>query len=104
MEDRTSLGKRISEGLLPQPLVNILNKEIITGTVFNGWSIVHMISGMIAGLFIDEWLTALIVHTLWEIFQFIVGDNTFTTEDILFDIPLDTIMFMLGWWIVKNQL
>lgn len=96
---RQSWGKRISDGLLPQPVVRFLWRPIIPGTVINGYSFVHFFSGVIFGLFTCEWGAALLWHTVWEMFQFAVGDNKWEREDLLYDIPLDTLMFMFGWYL-----
>ena len=100
--DRLSFEKRISDGFFPPSIVKCLLQPIIPGTVFNGFTIVHMLSGMIMGLVIEKWWHALIFHTMWELFQFAIGDNTFTQEDLLFDIPLDTLAFMTGWFLVRK--
>lgn len=99
-EYRKGLGKRISDAFMPKPVKKILYTNIIpVGPAYiNGWSFMHMLSGVIVGMMKIDWLTALIIHTLWEIFQATIGDNSLDVET-LFDVPLDTMFFMMGWWV-----
>ena len=39
---------------------------------------------------------AIFLHILWELFQFIAGDNKLDLESLI-DISCDTIAFVLGW-------
>lgn len=47
-----------------------------------------------------NWIQALIIHTCWELFQAIIGDNKLDLETLI-DVPLDTVFFMVGYFIVQ---
>lgn len=94
------LLQEISDGLLPKQIRTILYKPII-GTV-NGWSFVHFLTGIVVGTFLTNKLTAFIIHSLWEIFQFVAGDNRFDKETLI-DVTLDTIFFMCG-FLLSNKI
>ena len=99
---------------LPQHLDDILDKDIIgshKNTFYiSGWSIIHFINGCIIGfLFLYfKWdnfyfLKLLILHTLAEIFEMFVQTSqpyNLTGDGNLLDTIIDTILFMLGAYIV----
>ena len=81
----------------------------------SGWSIVHMISGIIFGymyLFFkfdrtSYVLNLFIIHTCWEFFQMIIGISIpyeLTGDGNLIDTIIDTILFMLGFYLVRKLL
>jgi len=101
-----SWGKRISDGLFPQKLVKFLWNPIIPNTPFNGYTIVHFINGFLISIIFEKfyrvkftWISAILLHTIWELFQFIIGDNKWEHKDVVYDILLDTAAFMLGWYL-----
>jgi len=100
-ENRTTFGKRLSDAFLPKPITDFLYKDYVKifDAYINGWSFMHLLSGIIVSLKYD-WPAALLIHTLWELFQACIGDNEPTLETLV-DVPLDTLFFMLGWWIGK---
>lgn len=70
------------------------------------WSIIHFISGIIFGylyLYLDYseddfLINMIIIHTIWEIWQFIIGMNKikYVGKNNIVDSLLDTIFFMFG--------
>jgi len=100
--ERRNLLQRISDGLLPDYITQILYRPFfkIYTTDINGWSIVHLVSGMINALFKFE--NPLLTHTYWELFQFVAGDNKFDMESLI-DIVMDTTFFMIGYTIVIRR-
>ena len=97
---RTTILQRISDGFLPVAVTSQLYKRIykIHETDINGWSFVHLISGYITAYFISSYKEAFYTHTLWEMFQFIAGDNKFDLESAI-DITLDTLFYMFGFYL-----
>jgi hypothetical protein len=98
---------------LPQQLRDFLeiyiigsNKSLFYITI---WSIIHLISGGFTGYFFlyytyytfkDSFIIAFIIHTIWEFWQYIIT-NTPRTLRGLTDTIVDTILFMLGFIIVR---
>jgi hypothetical protein len=79
----------------------------------SGWSIVHLMSGIIFGYIYlyFKWDSRLytyklfIIHTLWEFWQMLIGMSSpykLTGRSNLIDIIMDTILFMLGAYIVRT--
>lgn len=76
------------------------------------WSIVHLVSGVVFGYLylklggatLNYYYNALIVHTLWELWQIIIGMSKplmLSGRNSIVDIVVDTAMFMLGVYLVK---
>jgi hypothetical protein len=102
---------------LPEKVKNILGTDLIGSSkktfYVSGWSIVHLISGIIFGyiyLYL-KWDIRLytfklfILHTIWEIWQMLIGMSKpykLTGRSNLIDIIMDTIFFMLGAYIVRK--
>jgi len=99
-EDRETIGKRISDACLPNSIRNFLGKRIIAvgPADINGWSFIHMLSGVFIGIFNFNIYQALSIHTTWELFQAIVGDNMYGMETLI-DISLDTTFFSIGYFL-----
>jgi hypothetical protein len=76
-----------------------------------GWSIVHFVGGIIFGYLyggntLNYYYSAFILHTSWELWQIIIGMSKpfmLSGRNSLVDIVLDTILFMLGTYFVKNN-
>lgn len=98
---------------LPQYLRDFLEIYIIGSTkslfYITIWSIMHLISGVFTGYFFlhytyytfrDSLIIAFIVHTIWELWQYIIT-NTQKTLRGLVDTIVDSILFMLGFIIVR---
>jgi len=99
---------------LPYPIRNFLGIYLIgspTSLVYiKLWSILHMISGMIVGYFLryytrftfmESILMGLIIHTLWELWQYIIKNTQYTLRGYI-DIFVDTIMFMIGFLLIYS--
>lgn len=100
MEDRSHWTKRVSDGLLPPQLAQALYVTVATvgPTEINGWSFVHMLSGALSrNLTLQQ---ALQLHTLWELFQFVAGDNRADYETAL-DVLFDTAFFYAGYQLAQ---
>lgn len=75
------------------------------------WHIIHFITGIILGylvLALDKKLSAfeyyvklLLVHTIWESFQVLVGITPIHPR-VIPDILIDTVSFMIGVWIIRK--
>ena len=102
---------------LPEKIKKILGTDLI-GTskktfYVSGWSIVHLINGIIVG-YIYLYLKGdhkmytfklLIIHTIWEFWQILIGMSKpykLTGRSNLIDSIMDTIFFMLGAYIVRK--
>ena len=101
---------------LPEQVKNILGTDLIGSSkksfYVSGWSIVHLISGIIFGyiyLYL-KWDIRLytfklfILHTIWEMWQILIGMSKpykLTGRSNLIDIIMDTVFFMSGAYIVR---
>jgi len=102
---------------LPEKVKKILGTDLI-GTskktfYVSGWSIVHLISGIIIGYIYlyfkgDSRLYALklfTIHTIWEVWQMLIGMSSphkLTGRSNLIDTIMDSIFFMLGAYIILH--
>lgn len=102
---------------LPEKVKYILGIDLL-GTSKNtfyvsGWSIVHLISGVIIGYLYLYFkgdvrfytYKMFIIHTLWEYWQMLIGMSKpykLTGRSNIIDIILDTIFFMIGAYIVRK--
>ena len=102
---------------LPEKIKNILGMNLI-GTsektfYISGWSIVHLINGIIIGyIYLHfKWnsrlyiLNLFIIHTIWEFWQILIGmakPYKLIGRSNLIDTIMDTILFMLGAYIVRK--
>ena len=79
----------------------------------SGWSILHLITGIIFGYIYLYFkydsrfyiLKMFAIHTIWEIWQIIIGMSKpykLIGHSNLIDIIMDTIFFMLGAYIVRK--
>ena len=102
---------------LPEPIKNFLsifiykypNTKNESNLIFyiQWWSIVHFISGIVVGFLYlyygyqiqNYFLYMLIIHTLWEIWQVIIGMSkpyNLIGRNGLIDTITDTTLFMIG--------
>lgn len=105
------------DAFLPDRVKKILGTDLI-GTskktfYISGWSIVHIINGIIIG-YIYLYLMGdrrfytyklFIIHTLWEFWQMLIGmakPYKLTGRSNLIDTIMDTIFFMTGAYIVRK--
>ena len=102
---------------LPKRVKKILDTDLI-GThkktfYISGWSIVHTITGIIMGYMYlyfkfdskSYFLKLFIMHTFWELWQMVIGMSKpyrLTGGGNLIDTIMDTILFMVGVYIVHN--
>jgi hypothetical protein len=102
---------------LPEKLKNILRTDLIGSTektfYVSGWSIVHLINGIIVGYIYlyFKWERRLyffklfIIHTLWELWQMLIGMShpyKLSGHNNLIDTLMDTLLFMVGAYIVRK--
>jgi hypothetical protein len=101
---------------LPEKVKDILGTDLI-GTskktfYVSGWSIVHLINGIIFGYLYLYFkgdnrfymFKLFIMHTIWEFWQMLIGMSKpykLTGRSNLVDTIMDTIFFMLGAYIVR---
>ena len=105
------------DAFLPEKIKNILGIELI-GTYektfyISGWSILHVINGIILGyLYLySKWnpkfymFKLFILHTIWELWQMLIGmsnPHKLTGRNNIVDTIVDTILFMLGAYLVRR--
>jgi hypothetical protein len=81
----------------------------------NGWTGVHFILGIVTGFIFMRWFHSnkkyyfnlFIIHTLWESWQVLIGMAkpwTFSGSSNLLDSIVDTVVFILGGYIVKEYI
>jgi hypothetical protein len=102
---------------LPEKVKNILKTDIIGDTnktfYITGWSIIHLINGIIIGFIYlyFKWDIRLytfklfIIHTTYELFQMLIGMSKplkLTGHNNFIDTIIDTILFMLGAYIIRK--
>jgi hypothetical protein len=98
---------------LPKQLRNFLEIYLIGSdkTIFyiTLWSIIHLISGIFIRFFFlyytsfsftHSLIFAFIIHTIWEFWQYIITNTPRTLRGFV-DTVVDTILFMIGFIIVK---
>ena len=111
MVRKDSLIYRSGDAFIPEPIRSALFTYIVGGphTLFyiNYWSIIHFLSGIIFSFALRQlgivetkqilgW--ALLVHTLWEIWQRAIGMTTWDLRGSI-DTCVDTILLIGGVWI-----
>lgn len=106
-EQKNSLVYRSGDAFLPQEITNKLSTYIVGDdhTLFylNYWSIIHFSVGLTLGLVIKNisYGQALIIHLLWESWQLAIGMTKPNSRGFL-DAGVDTLLFMLGFWLSKK--
>ena len=101
---------------LPEKVKNILGMDLI-GTskktfYVSGWSLVHLINGIIVGYIYlyFKWdsrfyfYKMFIIHTIWELWQMLIGmakPYKLTGRSNIIDTIMDTVFFMLGAYIAR---
>lgn len=113
MEHKDSLFYRSADAFMTKATRKKLEKHIISGEnwYINYWSLIHMLTGYIYGIIFRKklkknqyYLYAVIIHTLWEIWQIYVGNTIIKNHKIgQNDVIIDTIFFMFGVFIAKNK-
>jgi len=105
------------DAFLPEKIKYVLGLDLI-GTskktfYVSGWSLVHLINGILIG-FLYLYLQGdsqvyifkmFIIHTLWELWQMLIGmakPYKLTGRSNLIDTIMDTIFFMTGAYSVRK--
>lgn len=104
---------RSGDFFMPPPIKNFLDLYILGNDnsliYLNFWSIVHFISGIIVFIILKalnpkqnnqiRFFNLFLIHTIWELWQIIIGMTKWNTLRGFIDIIVDTIMFMIGAYI-----
>jgi hypothetical protein len=98
---------------LPKPIKQRLDKHLYDSQnkllYINGWSFMHYFSGMLFGmiyLYLGKksdfyyYFHLLIIHTIWELWQMLIGMTKIWELQGLIDTTLDTIWYMFGAYIL----
>jgi hypothetical protein len=116
MVEKDSIFYKSGDIFLPKEIRDILDFTFI-GSInshksfyINGWSLLHMLSGILVAYFIlkDDpriYIKSFIIHTVWELWQTYIGmANPFrlTGKSSLIDSIVDTIFYMFGVYIIKE--
>ena len=77
------------------------------GFEYEGWTNIHFLFGVLAGLTKMTFKTATILHVLWELSEYVlskVPDKLFQTvfKETWKDIILDTIAFSIGFLLIRS--
>jgi hypothetical protein len=102
---------------LPEKIKRVLEIDLIGSSkktfYISIWSLIHVVSGVILG-YIYLYLNydtrfytnnMFVIHTIWEFWQILIGmskPHKFSGGGNLLDIVLDTILFMIGAYIVRK--
>jgi hypothetical protein len=99
---------------LPETVKRVLSRDILGSAektfYISGWSIIHFISGILFGYLYLYFkydirsyaLNMLILHTLWEVWQILIGMSKpykLTGRSNIIDTLVDTLLFMGGAYI-----
>lgn len=103
MDGRQSFFKRLSDAFLPDPIRRILFVKVwhCDSAYVNGWSFVHLLSGVLVGWLEVTFWQALLIHTAWELLQVLLGDNTLSLASMV-DTLMDLTFFMVGWFVAMK--
>lgn len=107
------------DAFLPKLLRDFLDRGFYpdkTETFYiNGWTGVHFIFGIVFGLIFMHWFhydkkyyfNLFIIHTLWELWQVLIGMAkpwTLSGSSNLLDSIVDTVVFMVGGYLVRQHI
>lgn len=103
---------RSGDVFLPKSVRTVLEQYYIGNdkSVFyiTNWSFVHLLSGIITGYVLIQvypdlpyYTTGFIIHTLWEFWQIFIGMTKWKTARGQMDIVVDTVMFMIGMFLMQ---
>jgi hypothetical protein len=110
-ETRKDILSRAGDAFIPVFITDRLNKLLYKSPNYTfyiqGWTFLHFFTGIIIGFLYlymryDKkyyFLSMFIIHTLWEIWQVIVGIAkpwNISGRNSIIDSTMDTIMFMFG--------
>ena len=92
------------DAFLPTTIKLYLYRYIVGNdhTLFylNYWSVIHFLSGITLAFLTKSPMTALLVHTLWELWQRAIGMTKWNLRGAI-DTVVDTGLFMIGHWLVS---
>jgi hypothetical protein len=105
--DREGLAYRSGDIFLGPKVRKFLEIYHIGGptTLFyvSNWSFVHMLSGILTAWILfnyfsdyDFYLTGFSIHSIWELWQILIGMTNIMTKRGAIDIVVDTVFFMAG--------
>lgn len=104
---QSTLIYRSGDAFLPKSIVDFLSIYIVGNDkslfYLNLWSIVHFTVGVVVGVIFRTmtYRQALVIHLLWELWQMAIGMTKITPRGLL-DSGVDTVMFMLGFWLTRK--
>ena len=116
-KDMYNLIYNSGDVFLPEKIKTILLTDLIGSSMktfyISGWSLVHLMNGIIAGyLYLyfkgDSRLYTfklLVLHALWELWQMLIGmakPYKLTGRSNLIDTLMDTLFFMMGAYGVRK--
>lgn len=102
---------------LPKKIKQMLEIDLVGSSkktfYISGWSVIHLISGILLGYFYlhFRWDTKMyiynmfLIHSTWELWQIFIGMSKpykLTGYSNLIDTIMDTIFFMLGVYVVRK--
>jgi hypothetical protein len=96
----------VVSAIIPDYIVSYLNIVWFVNPYIyiNTWSILHLLWGAAMPFVIGEhkYISALIIHTVWEIIEYILayGGHPLFVEEFI-DILWDTIIYMIGYMLVS---
>jgi len=107
-EDVPKFLWRSGDAFLPEKVKKVLDAYLMGSdnslAYINGWSLVHFGTGAVLAKLFPEWsvLKAFILHCFWEIWQIAIKMTPPTQRGVI-DTLVDTLMFMLGFVLVKGS-
>ena len=102
---------------LPKKIKQMLEIDLVGSSkktfYISGWSVIHLISGILLGYFYlhFRWDTKMyicnmfLIHGTWELWQIFIGMSKpykLTGYSNLIDTIMDTIFFMLGAYVIRK--
>lgn len=102
---------------LPKKIKQMLEIDLVGSSkktfYISGWSVIHLISGILLGYFYlhFRWDTKMyiynmfLIHSTWELWQIFIGMSKpykLTGYSNLIDTIMDTIFFMLGAYVIRK--
>jgi hypothetical protein len=112
--DKDSLLYRSGDVFLPKQVRTFLETYHVGNATsllyITNWTFVHFLSGVITGWILvnyfpkwDYYWIGFWWHTLWEVWQIMIGMTPVWTARGFLDIWMDTAFFMAGMWGFRNS-
>ena len=111
MENRPNKPPGVSQffwnlggAFLPEKVHKVLDKPWfkIKGAEIGGWSAFHFLMGVLTALFINSYICAFVIHTVWEAYQVAIGMTKLQYSSARWDTLFDTIFYMVGFFVGKQ--